>query len=81
MLGARSQGDMAVIHHREDCDMAGSGEIYKRKDGNWAFRVKASNGQVVATDGGQGYSSKASAVSTLTNLLAGEYNGEIKELD
>lgn len=61
--------------------MAGSGEIYKRKDGNWAFRVKASNGQVVATDGGQGYGEKASAVSTLTKLLAGEYNGEIKEVE
>jgi uncharacterized protein YegP (UPF0339 family) len=61
--------------------MAGSGEIYKRKDGNWAFRVKASNGQVVATDGGQGYSQKSTAVSTLTKLLAGEYNGEIKEVE
>ncbi len=61
--------------------MAGSGEIYKRKDGNWAFRVKASNGQVVATDGGQGYSSKTSAMSTLTKLLAGEYSGEITEVD
>lgn len=61
--------------------MAGSGEIYKRKDGNWAFRVKASNGQVVATDGGQGYSDKASATSTLTKLMAGEYNGEVKEVE
>ncbi len=61
--------------------MAGSGEVYKRKDGNWAFRVKASNGQVVATDGGQGYNEKSSAMSTLTKLLAGEYNGAIKELD
>ncbi len=61
--------------------MAGSGEIYKRKDGNWAFRVKASNGQVVATDGGQGYNDKSSATSTLTKLMAGEYNGEIKEVE
>jgi uncharacterized protein YegP (UPF0339 family) len=61
--------------------MAGSGEVYKRKDGNWAFRVKASNGQVVATDGGQGYSDKASAVSTLTKLLAGEYDGPVEELE
>lgn len=61
--------------------MAGSGEIYKRKDGNWAFRVKASNGQVVATDGGQGYSDKSSAESTLTKLLAGEYAGPINEVD
>ena len=61
--------------------MAGSGEVYQRKDGNWAFRVKASNGQVVATDGGQGYNQKDSALSTRTKLMAGEYNGEITEID
>ena len=32
--------------------MAGSGELYKGTDGKWAFRVKAANGRVVATDGG-----------------------------
>ncbi len=54
--------------------MAGSGELYQRKDGKWAFRVKAANGQCVATDGSQGYSSKASAKSTLTKLLSGGYD-------
>ena len=53
--------------------MAGSGETYARKDGKFAFRVKSSNGQTVATDGGQGYSARSSAKSTLTKLLAGEY--------
>ncbi len=61
--------------------MAGSGEVYERKDGKWAFRVKASNGQVVATDGSQGYSDKASATSTLTKLLAGEYDGPVNVVD
>lgn len=60
--------------------MAGSGELYKRKDGNWAFRVKASNGQIVATDGGQGYATRKSAESTLTKLLAGAYDGPINEV-
>ena len=61
--------------------MAGTGEIYKRTDGKWAFRVKASNGQVVATDGGQGYEAKTSARSTLERLMGGEYKGAITELD
>lgn len=61
--------------------MAGNGEIYERKDGKFAFRVKASNGEVVATDGGQGYSAKASARSTLEKLLRGDYNGPIAEAD
>jgi len=61
--------------------MAGTGEIYKRKDGKWAFRVKASNGQVVATDGGQGYADKKRASTTLTKLLGGDYQGPVKEVD
>jgi uncharacterized protein YegP (UPF0339 family) len=61
--------------------MAGKGELYKRADGNWGFRVKASNGQQVASDGGQGYSNKADARSTLERLLKGEYDGPIDEVD
>ena len=30
-------------------------EVYKREDGKWAWRVRAGNGQIIATDGGQGY--------------------------
>lgn len=54
-----------------------AGEIYTRADGKYAFRVRATNGQVVATDGGQGYTAKADAEHTLKKLLAGEYDGEI----
>ena len=53
--------------------MAAKGELYQRKDGKWAFRVKAANGQIVATDGSQGYESKSSAKATLKKLLAGSY--------
>lgn len=61
--------------------MAGSAEVYQRKDGKWAFRVKAGNGQVVATDGSQGYNDKASAMSTATKLIAGAYDGPCNEVD
>ncbi len=57
--------------------MAGSGELYKRADGKWAFRVKAANGEKVATDGGQGYNNEADARTTLTKLMRGDYNGPI----
>jgi len=56
-----------------------AGEIVKRADGKFGFKVKASNGQVVATDGGQGYSSKADAKSTLEKLLSGGYGGDITD--
>ena len=57
--------------------MAGKGEIYKRNDEKWAFRVRASNGEIVATDGGQGYSAKSDAKATLERLMRGEYDGPI----
>ena len=56
-----------------------AGELFKRADGKYGFRVTASNGQVVATDGGQGYSAKSDARSTLEKLLKGDYNGDITD--
>jgi uncharacterized protein YegP (UPF0339 family) len=61
--------------------VAGNGEIYKRADGKFGFRVKASNGEQVASDGGQGYNNKADAKSTLEKLLKGDYDGPIAEVD
>jgi uncharacterized protein YegP (UPF0339 family) len=40
--------------------------------------VRASNGEIVATDGGQGYSAKGDAQSTLEKLLRGEYDGPVE---
>jgi uncharacterized protein YegP (UPF0339 family) len=61
--------------------VAGKGEIYKRADGKYGFRVKASNGEQVASDGGQGYNNKADAKSTLEKLLKGDYDGPITEVE
>jgi uncharacterized protein YegP (UPF0339 family) len=61
--------------------MAGKGEIYQRNDDKWAFRVKAGNGEIVATDGSQGYSAKGDARSTLEKLMRGEYDGPISEVE
>ena len=33
-------------------------EVYMRTDGLWDWRRKAANGQVVATSGGQGYTTR-----------------------
>jgi uncharacterized protein YegP (UPF0339 family) len=59
--------------------MAGKGEVYKRADGKWAFRVKAANNEIVAVDGSQGYNAKADAKSTLEKLMKGDFNGPIAE--
>jgi NTE family protein len=65
----------------KESHMAGSGELYQRHDGKWAWLIKATNGQIVATDGGQGYEAKTDALSTLQKVISGHYHGLIKELD
>lgn len=35
--------------------------VYQRSDGKWAWRVVAANGQITATDGGQGFSRRIDA--------------------
>lgn len=44
-------------------------EYYKRKNGQWAWRFIAKNGQVVATDGNQGYESKAKVRRAIDKFL------------
>lgn len=61
--------------------MTGSGELFKETDGTWGFRVKASNGKVVATDGGPpGHKSKTDARTVLRKLLDGGYTGPIHDV-
>ena len=42
-------------------------ELYQDKAGEWRWRLVASNGQTIAT-GGEGYSSKASAVAGIESV-------------
>ena len=51
--------------------MAGSGELFKNEDGKWSFRVLTTKGDVVAVNGGSGFSSLAGAQATLAKLLKG----------
>jgi len=44
------------------------GELYRRKDRRWAWRVVAANGKIVAVDGGQGYERRIDAVGIFEAL-------------
>lgn len=44
------------------------GEFYQRTDMLWAWRLKAANGQIVATDGGQGYEDRSWATQMFYSL-------------
>lgn len=46
--------------------MAGKFEVYKDKAGKFRFRLKASNGQVIAT--GEAYETKASAMNGVASV-------------
>lgn len=47
--------------------------LYQRSDGKWAWRLRADNGAVIATDGGQGYENEADARSMADSIIAGNY--------
>lgn len=46
--------------------MAGKFEVYKSKNGEFRFRLKASNGQVIAV--GEGYKSKKSCMNGIESI-------------
>lgn len=48
-------------------------EVYRRADGKWAWRLIAQNGEIVATDGGQGYENRADAEHTAEAVARGDY--------
>ncbi|AQP48624.1 DUF1508 domain-containing protein [Tessaracoccus aquimaris] len=58
--------------------MAGKFEVYEDKGGKWRFRLKASNGEVIATS--QGYSSKASAKNGVDSVRRHAAEADIVEV-
>ncbi len=59
--------------------MAGKFELYTDTKGEFRWRLKASNGQTIAT-GGEGYSSKASAKNGIESVKKNAPDAEIVEL-
>jgi uncharacterized protein YegP (UPF0339 family) len=53
-------------------------ELYKSSNGEYRWRLKASNGQVIAT-GGEGYSSKAAAQSGIESVKRVAESAPIEE--
>jgi len=54
-------------------------EVYQRADRRWAWRLIAGNGQIVATDGGQGYETRYGALKALTAVKHCAANAEIEQ--
>jgi uncharacterized protein len=59
--------------------MAGKFELYKDKAGEYRFRLKAGNGETIAT--GEGYSSKAGALNGIESIKKNAPDAPVVELD
>lgn len=59
--------------------MAGKFELYQDKGGDWRFRLKAGNGEVIAT--GQGYASKSGAVNGIDSVRRNAADAEVVETE
>ena len=58
--------------------MAGKFEIYTDKAGKFRFRLKAGNGEIVAT--GEAYETKAAAIKGTEAVQRAAQDAEIKDL-
>lgn len=54
--------------------------IYERPDGKWGWRLKADNGNVIATDGNQGYESETTCRSMADKIIGGHYKDAKKTI-
>ncbi len=54
--------------------------VYERTDGKWAWRLKADNGDIVATDGSQGYDNETDARSMADRVVGGEFKNADKKV-
>ena len=59
--------------------MAGKFEIYQSKNGEYRFRLKASNGEIIAT--GQGYKSKSSCLKGIDSVKRNAADAEVVETE
>ena len=59
--------------------MAGKFEVYKDKRGEFRFRLKAGNGQTIAT--GEGYTTKAACLNGIESIKKNAPEAPVEELD
>ncbi|MBS1697283.1 MAG: YegP family protein, partial [Actinobacteria bacterium] len=52
---------------------------YEDKSGKWRFRLKAGNGEIIAT--GQGYSSKSGALGGIDSIRRNAAEAEVVETE
>ncbi len=64
---------------KENCVIPERFETYQDKSGEWRFRLKAANGQIIAT--GEGYSSEGGLANGIKSVTKYAVSAEIKEIE
>jgi hypothetical protein len=64
---------------KENCVIPERFETYQDNIGEWRFRLKAANGQIIAT--GEGYSSKDGLANGIKSVTKYALSAEIKEVE
>lgn len=59
--------------------MAGKPELYEDRAGKWRFRLKAGNGQVIAT--GEAYESKSAAQNGIESIKRNAPDAPVVEIE
>ena len=59
--------------------MAGKFELYRGSAGQYRFRLKAGNGEIIATS--EGYSSKSAALNGIESVQRNAPGAEVVEVD
>jgi uncharacterized protein YegP (UPF0339 family) len=59
--------------------MAAKFEVYQDKSGKYRFRLKAGNGEVIAT--GEAYESKTGCMKGIESVKKNAADAEVKEID
>lgn len=54
--------------------------LIQRSDCKWGWHLKADNGQIVATDGGQGYENEGEARRMADRIIGGEFADAEKKI-
>jgi uncharacterized protein YegP (UPF0339 family) len=52
--------------------------VFQRKDKKWGWELKSDNGNIVATDGGQGYENESDAKNMADRIVGGQFKDAAK---
>jgi uncharacterized protein len=78
-MSTAEHGGTRTVSRRKGREMA-KFEIYKRKDGEYSWRMRSGNGQIIAT-AGEGFDTKAGAQNGVAAVQRDAAGAKVEETD